>query len=455
MDNPTLEIFLILILIILNGVFSAGEISIISSRKSKIKELLEERKDSRAKTLLEMKENPERFLSSVQIGITLFGTLASAIGGVLAVKHIMPLIDQVPFINKFSESIAVALVVVLLTYLFLVIGELVPKYIGMNYREKAAIQIAPIFDLTARFLFFFVDLLTVSTNLVVRGLGLKKVEEHISEKEIKMLIEEGRRKGIFDKTEEELIHGVFEFADKSVKDIMVPKPNIYGIDIDKSKDEILKYIIDNEFSRYPVYRDYIDNIIGIVYHKDITKFIWTKDTFDLSRLLRKPFFVPETMKISILLKEMQKRHVHMAVVIDEYGTTVGIVTLEDIMEEIFGEIMDETDVDDRLERQKDGSILVDASYSIRDINNVLRLDLPESPDYETIGGFILSELQDMAKGGEIVTYGAYRFTVVGVKDRRITKIKLERIGKGSAHKYTKTPLKNDQQNSGSSPIASG
>jgi len=171
-----------------------------------------------------------------------------------------------------------------------------------------------------------------------------------------------------------------------------------------------------------------------VYHKDITKCIWTKDNFDLNRLLKKPFFVPDTMKISILLKEMQKRHVHMAVVIDEYGTTVGIVTLEDIMEEIFGEIMDETDVDDRLERQKDGSVLIDASYSVRDINNVLHLDLPESPDYETIGGFILSKLQDMARGGEIVNHGAYRFTVVGVKDRRITKIKLEKSRSGPRHK---------------------
>ncbi len=434
MDNPVLEIIIILVLIVLNGVFSAGEISIISSRKSKIKELFDDGKDQRAKTLLNMKDNPERFLSAVQIGITLFGTLASAIGGVLAVKHIMPLINQVPFINRFSESIALIIVVVFLTYLFLIIGELVPKYIGMNYREKAAVHIAPLLELTARLLFFFVDILTVSTNFVVKSLNLKKIEEHISEQEIKMLVEEGRRKGIFDKTEEELIHGVFEFADKSVKDIMVPKPNIYGIDIDKGRDEILQYIIDNEFSRYPVYRDYIDNIIGIVYHKDITKFIWNKENFDLNKLIRKPFFVPDTMKISILLKEMQKRHVHMAVVVDEYGTTVGIVTLEDIMEEIFGEIMDETDVDDRLERQKDGSILVDASYSIRDINNTLKLDLPESPDYETIGGFVLSELQDIAKGGEIVTYGAYKFIVVGVKDRRITKIKIERTRLVQKHK---------------------
>ncbi|MCX7965073.1 MAG: hemolysin family protein [Syntrophorhabdaceae bacterium] len=427
MDSLAFDIFLIIILILLNGLFSAGEISIISSRKSKIKELLEERNDSKTRTLFEMKENPERFLSSVQIGITLFGTLASAVGGVIAVKHIMPIINIAPILNRFSESISVFIVVVILTYLFLVIGELVPKYIGMNYKEKAALHIAPVFDLTARLLFFFVNILTASTNFIVKGLNLKKMEEHIGEKEIKILIEEGRRKGVFDKTEEELIHGVFEFADKSVKDIMVPKPKIYGIDIDQSNEEIINYVVENEFSRYPVYKDHLDNIIGILYHKDITKYIISKEPFELQKLIRKPYFVPETMEISVLLKEMQKRHIHMAVVVDEYGTTVGIVTLEDIMEEIFGEIMDETDVDDRIERQKDGSIVIDGAYSIRDLNNTLHLNLPESPDYETLGGFMMTRLQGIAKGGEIVIYGRYKFIVVGVDERRITKVKLEQI----------------------------
>lgn len=436
MDNLVVEIFLIILLILLNGVFSAGEISIISSRKSKVKELLDERNDPKSKTLFEMKENPERFLSSVQIGITLFGTLASAIGGVIAIKHLMPIINMIPVLNRFSESIAIFVVVIILTYLFLVVGELVPKYIGMNYKEKAAIHIAPIFDFTARVLFFFVNILTASTNFIVNGLNLKKIEDHIGENEIKILIEEGRRKGVFDKTEEELIHGVFEFADRSVKDIMVPKPKIYGIDINQGNEEIIKYVIENEFSRYPVYQDHLDNIIGILYHKDITKFIVSKEPFELEQLIRKPYFVPETMEISVLLKEMQKRHIHMAVVVDEYGTTVGIVTLEDIMEEIFGEIMDETDEDDRIERQKDGSLVIDGAYSIRDLNNTLHLNLPESPDYETLGGFMMTRLQGIAKGGEMVVHGRYKFIVVGVDERRITKVKLEQIKHGG-HKFNK------------------
>jgi putative hemolysin len=426
MGNPIPEIILIFALLILNGIFSAGEMAIVSSRKSKIKELMKSKENKWANTLLEMKENPEKFLSAVQIGITLFGTLASAVGGVLAVQYIEPIFNDIPFIGRFADTIALALIVLIMTYLFLVVGELVPKYIGMNYREKVALMIAPLFELTSRLFFIFVNILTFSTMTVVKGLNLKKGEEHVGEGEIKVLLEEGRRKGVFDKTEEELIHGVFEFGDRSVKEIMVPKPNIYSINIDESKDIVLEYIITNEFSRYPVYRDHSENIIGIVYHKDLSRQMWHNEPFDLQKLLKKPFFVPDTMEISRLLKEMQKKRTHMAIVADEYGATVGIVTLEDIMEEIFGEIMDETDVDDLIERKKDGTIIIDGSYSIRDLNNKLQLDLEESPDYETLGGFILTKLQGMARGGEVVYHGPYRFTIGDIEGLRISKVKLER-----------------------------
>jgi putative hemolysin len=427
MGSPTLEISLIIILIILNGIFSAGETAIISLRKSKIKALMKERKDGKAEKLLHMKENPERFLSAVQIGITLFGTLASAIGGTLAIRYLAPLLAMISFLKPFSDTIALGIVVMVLTYLFLVFGELVPKYVGLSNKVKVSIFIVPLFDFVSRFFFFLVNILSFSTMFFVKGLNLKHGEEHAGEGEIKILLEEGRIKGVFDRTEEELIHGVFQFADRSVKEIMVPKPNVYAIDIEDNKDKVLDYIIENEFSRYPVYRDSFDNIIGIVYHKEITKYIWReKDPFTLEKILKKPFFVPETMEISILLKEMQRTHQHLAVVIDEYGTTVGIVTLEDIMEEIFGEIMDETDVEDKIERLRDGSYIIDSSYSIRDLNERLQIDIPESTDYETLGGFILNQLQGMPKGGEIIYQGTYKFTVVGITGKRITKVKFEK-----------------------------
>jgi len=337
------------------------------------------------------------------------------------------LLAKISFFKPFANTIALGIVVVVLTYLFLVFGELVPKYVGLSNRERVSIAIVPFFDFVSRFFFFFVNILSFSTMLFVKGFNLKHGEEHVGEGEIKILLEEGRRKGVFDRTEEELIHGVFQFADRSAKEIMVPRPNVYAIDVEDNKDKVLDYIIENEFSRYPVYRDSFDNIIGIVYHKEITKHIWrAKDPFKLEKILKKPFFVPETMEISILLKEMQRTRQHLAVVIDEYGTTVGIVTLEDIMEEIFGEIMDETDIEDKIERLRDGSHIVDSSYSIRDLNERLQIDIPESPAYETLGGFILTRLQGMPKGGEIIYQGSYKFTVVGITGKRITKVKFEK-----------------------------
>jgi len=427
MDSTVLAIVLIIVMVFLNGIFSAGETAIISLRKSKIKALTKESGNEKAEKLMHMKENPERFLSAVQIGITLFGTLASAIGGSLAVQYLAPLIAQLNLLKPFANTIALGVIVVVMTYLFLVFGELIPKYIGLSHKEKVSIFVVPLFDFVSRAFFFLVNILSFSTTFFVKSFNLKHGEEHIGEGEIKILLEEGRRKGVFDRTEEELIHGVFQFADRSVKEIMVPRPNVYAIDIEDSKDKVLDYIIDNEFSRYPVYRDSFDNIIGIAYQKEITKHIWReKAPFTLEKILKKPFFVPETMEISILLKEMQRTRQHLAIVVDEYGTTVGIVTLEDIMEEIFGEIMDETDIEDKIERLRDGSYIIDSSYSIRDLNERLQLEIPESTEYETLGGFILEQLQGMPKGGEIIYQGPYKFTVVGIAGTRITKIRFEK-----------------------------
>lgn len=429
MDDPLTGVIIIIVLLVLNGLFSAAETAIVASRKSKIKELLRKRKDRKTEMLLSLKENPERFLSTVQIGITLFGTLASAVGGLMAVKYIMPVIARVEFLKPFAESIAVAIVVCILTYLFIVFGELVPKYLGLSYKERAALAVLPFFNLVSRVFSIFVNFLSVTTLFLVKTLNLSKGgEDHIGEAEIKILLEEGRRKGVFDKTEEELINRVFHFSDRSVREVMVPRPNVYAIDVDDSRENIMNYIIGNEFSRYPVYRDNFDNVIGFVYQKDITRHIWrTQEPFELEKILKRPFFVPATMEVSVLLKQMQRTRRHLAVVIDEYGSAVGIITLEDIMEEIFGEIMDETDVDDKVERQRDGSYLIDASYSVRDLNDRLNLDLPESPDYETLGGFITTQLQGLAKGGEIIHHARHRFTVVDIDGRRIVKVKFERV----------------------------
>jgi len=425
MNNLALAILVVIVLIILNGIFSAGEFAIISSRKSRIKNLIKTGDDKRARALLELRENPDKFLPTVQIGVTVFGSLASAICGILSVTYVEPLIKGIPYLGHFSHTVSLIIVVLVLTYFIIVAGELVPKNIGINYRERVGLAIVPVFEIFSRVFFVLIFVLNFSTATIMKLFRFKKPEDSISEEEIKILLEEGRLKGVFDKTEEDLIHSVFNFSDRSVKEIMVPRPNIYAVDLDKTQDETVRYIIENQFSRYPVYRDHLDNIVGIIYQKDILKYIWTKEPFDLGNLLKKAYFVPDTMKISLLLKDMQKRRVHLAVVADEYGTTAGIVSLEDIMEEIFGEIMDETDTDVTIERMPDGSAIVDGACSIRDLNAALNVELEESPDYDTLGGFVLTLLQGMPKGGEMVHHGNHRFTVVGIQGRRIRKVKID------------------------------
>lgn len=426
MNNLVLAILVVIVLIILNGIFSAGEFAIISSRKSRIKNLIKTGDDKRARALLELRENPDKFLPTVQIGVTVFGSLASAICGVLSVTYVEPLIKGIPYLGHFSHTVSLIIVVLVLTYFIIVAGELVPKNIGINYRERVGLAIVPVFEIFSRVFFVLIFVLNFSTAAIMKLFRFKKPEDSISEEEIKILLEEGRLKGVFDKTEEDLIHSVFNFSDRSVKEIMVPRPNIYAADLDKTQDETVRYIIENQFSRYPVYRDHLDNIVGIIYQKDILRYVWTKEPFDLGNLLKKAYFVPDTMKISLLLKDMQKRRVHLAVVADEYGTTAGIVSLEDIMEEIFGEIMDETDTDVTIERLPDGSAIVDGAYSIRDLNAALNVELEESPDYDTLGGFVLTLLQGMPKGGEMVHHGNHRFTVVGIQGRRIGKVKIDK-----------------------------
>jgi putative hemolysin len=427
MNNLGASLLVVIILIVLNGIFSAGEFAIISSRKSRIRDIIKAGDEKRGRILLDMRENPEKFLSTVQIGITIFATLASAIAGALSVSYVQPMIRQVPYLAPFAETISLVLVVLVLTYFIIVFGELMPKNIGINYRERVAVVIVPVFELFSKVFFFLIYVLNFTTASIFRLLRLKKREDAITEDEIKLLLEEGRLKGIFDKTEEELIHSVFNFADRSVKEIMVPRPNIYGVDLEKPREEMVKYIIENQFSRYPVYRDHQGNILGIIYQKDLMKYIWLNQPFDLEKLLKKPYFVPDGMKISALMKDMQKRRIHLAVVVDEYGTTVGIVSLEDIMEEIFGEIMDETDTEVGVERLPDGSTIVDGATSIRDLNSAFGLGLDEQADYETLGGFLLTRLQGMPRGGEIVHEADHRFTVVGIEGRRISKVKIDKV----------------------------
>jgi putative hemolysin len=423
-----IEIVLILILILANGFFSCVEIAVIAARKGNIKALAEQG-DRNATLLTQLHNNPERFLSTVQIGVTLFGSAAAALGGVSAVEFVRPWVQDIPYLGAVSQFVAVSAVVLVISYLSLIVGELVPKALALKYPDTIALIAAKPFHLLAQTLRPFVNFLTLTVLFFLKPFGGKIVPRSTpSEEEIKWLLKEGREKGEFDETEHEMIQSVFGFTDISVKEAMVPWPKVHSLSIDAKKDEVIRFFIEEKFSRCPVYKNNPNDIVGILLFKDLIKVFADDGPFNLSHFVKAAYFVPETMKVSLLLKEFQRRRTQMAIVVNEYGSVEGLVTMEDLVEEIVGEIHDETDGDEEkpVERLKDGSWVIDASMGVRELRSDHDLLIPESPDYETIGGFVLDQMQVLPKGGEFIQSGEYKLTVVDMDGRRINKVKVEK-----------------------------
>jgi len=424
------EIILIFFLLIFNGLFAASEISVVTLRRSRLKQLIEERKQN-ADIVEKLKENPNRFLATIQVGITLIGSLASAVAGAYAVKNIKPFIESLPFsfLKISAEPISITLVVILVTYFSVVLGELIPKSIGLAYPDWVSLRTAKFIDRFSKVSSLLIKILTFSTNLVLRPFGLKAFSQRgfISQEELKLLIEEGEEKGIFEPEERQLIHSAFSFSEITVKEIMTPAPQMVTVSIYMSLEEIKEIIIDEQFSRYPVIGKDLNDIRGILYAKDFYKLIYKQPNgkFDIKKILKPPMFVPETMKINILLNEMQKKRVHMAIVVDEYGVVTGLVTLEDILEELVGEIRDEYDIEMPVITLPDGSMIIDATISIRDLKEDYGIDIEESEEYETLGGFILTSLQRIPKVGDTVNIDDKLFRVIEMVGQRISKIKYE------------------------------
>lgn len=429
-DTLILEAVIIFVLILVNGFFSSAEIAIISARRSALEKLSKEGNIGAA-AATKLKDDPERFLATVQVGVTIVGTLASVIGGVTAIEYLKPVFKSVPFapIQDAAELISVAVVVLAISYVTLILGELAPKSIALRNAEKLACFSARPIDFISRFSHFVVKALTLSTGAVLKLLGVGGEEKRlfVSEEEIKYFIKEGRASGVFEETEAALLHGVFEFADTSVKEVMVPKHKFSAIEIETPHDELLKFITETGFSRYPVYKETLDKVVGVLFNKDIFRAIEQGKPIVVSELLRPPYFVPSSVMISRLLREMQRRKVHIAIVVDEHGDVDGLVTIEDILEEIVGEIEDEYDTGKGgiIERLKDGTMLIDASASLRDIEDAGVVIDEDGEEFHTLAGFMLSKLQRIPRGGEFVVYKSMRFTIVDVELNRIVKVKVE------------------------------
>ena len=430
MDHMLILIGVIVLLLLGNGFFSGSEIAVISMRRSKIESLVAQGRRS-ARRLLHLHENLPDFLATVQIGVTLMGTLAGVIGGYLAKLYIEPVIAGTVFGGWIAPAVAAAILVGAgIVYVELILGELVPKALALRFTDTVALLVARPLDRLARITHPFVVFLTASTRTVLMLFGIREAGHRtfVSEEEIKHLVKEGRAQGVLDQTEEELIHSVFEFSETPVKKVMVPRPKMFTLDVDTPPGEAERLMVESGFSRIPVYDSSPDNMIGVVYIKDALRLLEKRQPVVLRKIVHPVHLVPETKKVGALLKELQKRRSHLALVIDEHGSLVGLVTMEDLLEEIVGEIQDEYDWEERpVERLRDGALVVEGTLSA----DVLRLGhhvpIPESPEFETVAGFMLATLGSVPRGGEVVQVGDYRLTVVDVEKNRINKVRIEKV----------------------------
>ncbi len=424
------EAAMIFLLILANGFFAASEIAMIATRKSRIDQLLEQGVKSAA-AVARLKNDPDRFLATVQIGVTLVSTLASAIGGAAAIDFVKPLIEALPlpFVAQWSEPLAILFVVLPVAYFSLVLGELVPKSLALRYSEQIAFLVARPIDFLSRVSSFLVKILTASSNAILWSFGRKEAESASfnSVEEVKSLIREGAAKGIFNETEKELIHSVFEFADTPVKAIMKPRTEIHAIEFAASLTDVAKSFVESGFSRIPVYEGDLDRVVGVLYNKDVFKALQERSEFRMRDHLHPAFFAPSSLPISELLKQLQRRHLALALVVNEFGEIEGLATFEDIVEEIVGEIRDEYDIEERgpVERLPDGSLIIQGSALLRELKSDFDLPFEESPDYLTLAGFVLAQLKRIPRGGDWVERNGYRLTIVDMEGRRIVKIKLE------------------------------
>ncbi len=425
-----LEIAAIVLLIFANGFFALAEFSIIASRKPRLRQKEIEKRWGAA-AALKLHDNPESFLASVQVGITLLGAFIGVLSGATMVDRFRLYLAQsdIEIVSHFASPLAVGTVVLGITILSSLMGELVPKYIALSYPERYARLVAKPMSVFLKISYVFSRFLSNLARLVLRVLGIKTdaLREIASEEEIQHLIFEGREKGLFDVTEEEFVKSVFEFTDTTVRRAMKPRPDVVALDIDAPLEESMKAIVDNGYSRYPVYEKVIDKIVGVVYIKDLIRERADLNRVDLRAIMRQPFFVPDTMPLTRLLREFQKGTNHLAVVLDEYGGTAGIITLEDILEELVGEIQDEYDSEaPPLVRQSDTIAFANGAVWPGDVNDLMGTQLPVDLS-ETLAGLFIENVGHMPEKYESTQVAGVRMIILSKDKNRILRLKLEKI----------------------------
>lgn len=431
-DNLALQLVLIGFLILLNAFFAASEIAIISSKKVNIRKKAEEG-DRAAQMVLKLFENSSRFLATIQVGVTLVSFFASAIAAISAVVLLGGILASLPldFIAFHSSAVALILVTLLVAFVTMVLGELVPKGLAIQHAESIALFVSRPVDFLARIASPLIALLTFSSDAVTRLLGGGRGQARLpfmTEDEIRAYVDVGEEEGALEKDEAEMIYGILDLEKKRVHEIMVPRTDMVALPMDTSFKEAVDIVVKHGYSRIPLYDDSLDNVVGVLYAKDLLKQLASGgQPPPIKKMAKEPLFIPESKRIDELLQELQEKRVHMAVVVDEYGGTAGLVTIEDLLEEIVGEIQDEYDREEpQVERINESEAILDGRVSIDDLNELFDLDIA-GEEFDTVGGLVIHQLGKMPSLGDSVEMDGISLQVLSTVGRRIKKVKVTRI----------------------------
>lgn len=420
------RIIVLAILILINAFFAATEIAFISLNDAKIEKQAKEG-NKKAKQIKKMLREPSRFLATIQIGITLAGFLSSAFAADAFADDLAPMLQNlIPLGLTAWRNISIILITIILSYFSLIFGELVPKRLAMRNSEKIAFGTIGIIRTISIITAPFVKLLTASTNGVSKLFGISGTdEETVTEEEIRMMVDVGEEKGSIKEEEKELINNVFEFNDKVVSEIMIHRKDIYAIDINSDIDNILKELDEYKYSRIPVYEENIDNIVGMLFIKDLLANVNKKEKVKIAKIIREPYFVSENKPIDELFRDLQKNKHQLAIVLDEYGGTAGLVTMEDIIEELVGNIFDEYDEEEKeFEKIDDNTFLISGSVSIHDLRKILGVEIPEG-EYDTLSGYLIELLGRIPSDDEkpVIETKRVTYKIEDYEEKRILWVK--------------------------------
>lgn len=432
MNKSISEILIIILLILINGIFSLSEMAIISARKTRLREKVKQG-DIGAQNALALSKEPTRFLSTIQIGITLIGILTGAFGGATLAEEIGAFLSRIEWLARYSEAIGVGIVVILITFFSLVIGELAPKRIALNNAENIAVKVAAPMIFFSRIMTPIVSLLSRTTEAVIRLAGIKTAKEpSVTEEEIKMMIYDGTNSGIFEVAEQEILERVFKLADRRVSTLMTHRTSVVFIDIEDNLSENLEKIVNSGHSRFPVCKNGPDNVLGIIQVKDLFAKKQVTSNAELQTLLKPAVFIHEAMNVLALLEKLRSEKNALALIVDEFGGITGIVTINDVLEAIVGDIPmleDEIEEPDVILRE-DGSYLLDGMLGTHDLKELLVLSaLPdeETAGYETLGGMMMSRMGQIPNAGASLVWMGWRFEVVDMDGFRVDKVLASQI----------------------------